>query len=469
MFCPQCGTSMADGDAFCPMCGADVRQAVAAPAAYAPQPPQPAAATPTAASTPYTKAPLGARLLALIADGVIAAALLPLGLLLVNAGVAQGNPSIPGFALLGIGGLWQLAYTLGRDGMRGAGFGKRMTGLVVTRVDTGAPASMGASVVRQLVLWALGIVPVIGSLVEPIIVISNEDGRRLGDKAAKTQVARASEVAARGHVVAGGKGLAIVAVIVALLVGIAGSAIGGVIFARTVTTVANGTDMSITTPEPPASTELIEQAATDTPEGVIDSFYAAVSSGDLDAVKATMSQELAYYAEPGMFEGWTNPDYRVVGSSDQGNDIYNVDVQEYDGDYPTYTLTYILIKEDGAWKIDDWITADEISDTGTDESAAGSIGPEEVVDAVGNMLNYMKMGDVGAMKSYATQGFQSSDPSFFYSAEGALIQFEVAEVFPDAAQWVVIVDEQWNSGPERVTYFVTEVDGRALVDGVAFE
>lgn len=450
------------------MCGADVRQAAPAPGQPVP-PVQPAAPTPAVVGTPYTKAPLGARLVALIVDGIIAAALLPLGLLLVYAGAVQQNPSIPGFVLVGIGGLWQLAYTLGRDGMRGAGFGKRMTGLVVTRVDTGAPASMGASIVRQLVLWALGIVPVIGSLIEPIIVISDKDGRRLGDKAAKTQVARTSEVAARGHVVAGGKGLAIVAVIIALLVSIAGSVIGGVIFARAITTATNGTDISIATPEPPASTELVEQAATDTPEGVIDSFYAAVNSGNFEAVKATLSQELAYYAEPGMFEGWTNPDYRVVGSSDQGNDIYNVDVQEYDGDFPTYTLTYILIREDGTWKIDDWITAEEMGDPGTDEPAAGSVGPEEAVDAVGNMLNYMQMGDVSAMKSYATQGFQSSDPGFFYSAEGALIQFEVAEVFPDAAQWVVIVDEQWNSGPERVTYFVTEVDGRALVDGVAFE
>ncbi len=436
-----------------------------------PQPQQPAVpVSQVAAGAPYTKAPLGARLLAFIADGIIGSALLPLGLLLVYAGVAQKQASVIGFVLVGLGGLWQLGYTLGRDGFRGAGFGKRLTGLVVTRVESGAPASMGASIVRQLVWWALGIIPVIGTLAEPVLVISDKDGRRLGDKAAKTQVARATEVAARGHAVASGKTMAIIVLIVALLVSIAGAIIGGVAFARAINDVADGIETTIDYSLDPDNTDPGEVALDpSSPEAVVDAFYLAVASGDIEAVKATMSEELAYYAEPGMFEGWTTPEYRIVGSSDQGDGIYNVDVQEYDGDLPTYTYTYILINENGAWKIDDWVTAEDIGDAGAGEPQGATVGVEEAVDAVGSMLYAMQTGDVNEMKSYATSNFLSSDPGFFFSAEGALSKFEVVDAYPDAAAFVVLVSEDWNSGPESVMYFVIEQDGRALVDGLEYQ
>ncbi len=196
-----------------------------------PQTPVPAAGTPGGL---YPKGPLGARLLALIADSIIAAALLPLGILVFYASLARGETPIVGMIVMSLGAMWQIAYFLGRDAFGGAGFGKRMTGLVVTSVEGGSVASAGATVLRQIVLFALGLIPAIGGLIEPIVVLVDNDGRRLGDKAAKTQVARTADVAARGVPIAHGKGAAVAVLIAALLVSMIGSVIGGLAFAQAV-------------------------------------------------------------------------------------------------------------------------------------------------------------------------------------------------------------------------------------------
>lgn len=490
MFCPQCGTNAAETDAFCPMCGADLRSVVtqqppAAPveptpppqapvhvppaAQYTPPATQYAAAAPaaayTAAGATYSKAPLGARLLALIADGIVGAILMPLGLLLVWGAALRESASVAGFIVLAISSLWQIAYTLGRDGFGGAGPGKRIAGLVVVRNDTGAPAGMGASLLRQFVLLALNSVPVIGSLIEPVLVLTDKDGRRLGDKAAKTQVVRATEVATRGYAVPTGKTAAIIVVIIAFVLGLASTAIGGVIFARTM----SGADTSIDLPaefETGSAEEPTTEAAAGSPEAAVDAFYSALATGDLEAVKATLSEELAFYADYGMLEDRMPESYRIVGSTDQGNGIYNVDVQEYAGDNPTWTYTFILIDEDGQWKIDDWVTAEETPGASSD---SGGNGVEAAVDAVGTMLVALQNGDMETVNAYTTDNMKSTHPEFFYSAEGALGDFEIVDAFQDAAIFVVVVEEQWISGPETVMYFVLPGGGGALVDGFSFE
>lgn len=426
MFCPQCGTQVPDGSGFCPACGASLAigapEPPPAPAAQppapptppappiAPAPPQPAASQPTAVQptvplpapplaavaapaalvapgSPYPKAPLGGRLLALIVDSIIAGALLPVGILLIVAASAREEVSIPGVLLAILGTVWQLAYMLGRDIAGGAGFGKRLTGLVVVSSVNDGPAKPGATLVRQIVLYALGIIPAIGSLIEPVLVLVNKEGKRLGDKAAKTQVVRTSEVAARGYALKTGKGAAIGALIAALLVSIVGSVVGGLVFARTVTGAASLTGM------PSPAIPEIETPQVETPE-----------------VETPAEQPAA---EP-------------------------------------------PIEEPG------------VTDPGAAQPA-GAVNPETAVDAVGNLLNYLKENDVDSARAYATRRFQEDDDWFFVPAGGALIQFEVTDVYSDAAVWMVEVEEQWNSGPQKSRYWVIEEDNTARVDGVIFD
>jgi len=318
--------------------------------------------------------------MAFLADGVVGSALLPLGVLLVYAGAVREEASVAGFALVAVGALWQLAYTLGRDGFAGAGFGKRLFGLTVTSSQTGAPIGLGPSVVRQLVFYALNLVPVIGSLIEPLMVVTEQAGRRLGDKAAKTQVARTADVAARGLRAPAGKTAAAIAVIVAVLVWLAGSTIGGLAFARAIDQTVNGESTTIeiagdsdtdpvVTPETP---EVAEEPAAPTeqpappaeepsqagglnPETATDavgSLLVAMQNDDVDGMREACTQRFED-ANPEYFYGASG----ALGSFEivdvfQDAAIYAVVVQE-DWISGPEEVMYFVTLEDGQARVDD--------------------------------------------------------------------------------------------------------------------
>ncbi len=352
----------------------------------------PTAAPAVASGAAYAKAPLGGRLLAYIADSIVAATLLPLGTLLVMAGGARDEVSIAGLLVSALGALWMLGYLIARDAAGGAGFGKRLTGLVVVSAETGVPAKAGPAIVRQIVMWALGLIPAIGSLIEPILVLVDKDGRRLGDKAAKTQVVRSADVAARGVPVAAGKGAAIAVVVGALVLNIVGSTIGGIVFARAAFEGADGWE-SVGT-------------------GFDDGFG---NGAGTDPWSEQPQVETPPPAQPPEGNGW-------------------------DGQMP---------------------------DTSGSEYVS-AVNAETAVDAVGNMLWSLQQDDVDRARSYASRYFQEDGEWFFYPASNALYSFEVVDVYQDAASWTVVVEENWNSGPETVIYFVIEEDNQARVDGIAW-
>lgn len=146
---------------------------------------------------PGGKADLGRRFGALLVDGLIAGVI---------------------YAILGnlnytLGWLAYAAYILVRDGlslefMNGRSIGKKLLKLRIVR-DDGAPMDLQTSVMRNLPmalgaiinaliwiggwqLWAtlswLGLVASLIALVECILVLTDAEGRRFGDKFAKTHV-----------------------------------------------------------------------------------------------------------------------------------------------------------------------------------------------------------------------------------------------------------------------------------------
>ncbi|HEU4630487.1 MAG TPA: RDD family protein [Gemmatimonadaceae bacterium] len=149
----------------------------------------------------YRKAPLGARLGASLLDGLIGtAAWLPGIVLIAMGGAGEGEGiAIVGTLVLVIGFVWALYYSFVKDGWgTGASFGKRAVGLMVVHLPTNQPCTKGQSALRALVLLLLNFVPFIGWLIEPILVLAADDGRRLGDRAADTQVVTVADYAAVG-------------------------------------------------------------------------------------------------------------------------------------------------------------------------------------------------------------------------------------------------------------------------------
>ena len=156
--------------------------------------PQPTLADVVRPSSPtgewrYPKARLGARFLAYILD--ILVAVIP-GIIITAIGFAmtprRGFSALAGVAVL-LSMAWVVYYSLTKDGWRGGqSVGKRAMDLMVVDVKTNAPCTIGESALRGLILFLLNLIPGLGWLIEPIVAIASENGRRLGDLAAGTQV-----------------------------------------------------------------------------------------------------------------------------------------------------------------------------------------------------------------------------------------------------------------------------------------
>lgn len=161
----------------------------------------------------YSKAPLWSRFLASVLDSIIAGIVPFVGaIILITAGVTNSysydwyysdfpryNGVSYGWFILGmilvIGGIiWGLVYSFIKDGLgRGQSYGKRTVGLMVVDIRDNTPCGMGKSALRNLIMTALGMIPYFGWLIEPIMVLANDKGRRLGDLAANTQVVTVKE------------------------------------------------------------------------------------------------------------------------------------------------------------------------------------------------------------------------------------------------------------------------------------
>ena len=195
-FCPKCGAENTMDATFCSKCGNNLALAQQA-ATVAVTNPSYAAPNPYAATSPapqytpilqmnYPKAGIGSRFLAHLVDSLIAGLPMLPGALLISAKRTEGF----GMLLLVIAGIWAVYYGFCKDGMVGGqSHGKRMNGLMVVSLTTNQTCTKGKSCLRALGLA----IPYIGGIVEIIMVLVTDKGRRLGDKFADTQVIEVSQ------------------------------------------------------------------------------------------------------------------------------------------------------------------------------------------------------------------------------------------------------------------------------------
>lgn len=143
----------------------------------------------TSHSLNYPKAPVLGRFIASILDGLIPlVAFIPA--LIACAIDSSGSLSL---ILIIIGAIWSIWYSFTKDGRPGGqSIGKKSMGLMVISIENNQPCTKNKSAMRCLIILLLNIVPFVGWLIEPIMVLINEKGQRLGDMVAKTQVIEAN-------------------------------------------------------------------------------------------------------------------------------------------------------------------------------------------------------------------------------------------------------------------------------------
>ena len=139
----------------------------------------------------YPKVSFGTRFWAHIIDTFIPALPMLGSAILIAIGAAAGAKilSVLGFVGIAASFFWMIYYSFTKDGREGGqSIGKKKCDLMVVNVTTNQPCSKGESALRQLDLFFLQMIPIVGWLVEPIVILASKDGRRLGDRMAGTQV-----------------------------------------------------------------------------------------------------------------------------------------------------------------------------------------------------------------------------------------------------------------------------------------
>jgi uncharacterized RDD family membrane protein YckC/RNA polymerase subunit RPABC4/transcription elongation factor Spt4 len=143
----------------------------------------------------YPKASLSNRFLASLLDGLIMTGLAIPAIICYVLGMAKlsnnynSDEAVALFVIAAFLYIIPLIYSFIKDGLsKGQSWGKKAVGLMVIYLPDNTPCSIGSSCLRCLVGILLSIIPVVGWLIEPIMVLATKDGRRLADNVASTQV-----------------------------------------------------------------------------------------------------------------------------------------------------------------------------------------------------------------------------------------------------------------------------------------
>jgi uncharacterized RDD family membrane protein YckC len=142
----------------------------------------------------FIKASLGKRFGASLLDGLLVLLLMLPALFCMLIGIQGINYRKELYGLLLILAavvlyFLPLLYSLLKDGFgQGQSWGKKALGIQVIQEETLEVCSYKASFKRNGIMTLLNFIPFVGAFIEPIVLISSEDSKRLGDNVAKTIV-----------------------------------------------------------------------------------------------------------------------------------------------------------------------------------------------------------------------------------------------------------------------------------------
>lgn len=192
--CVICNTSYSDDIKFCPRDGGEVKIILSRQFSQ-PIYGQTQSYQKFRTNQKYPKASLGNRFLASLLDGLISLSLSIPAIIFFAIGMAKADSyydkdgAIGLFFIAVLFYIIPLVYNFIKDGLgQGQSWGKKALDLMVINLDNNAPCDKGKSFFRNFISGLVAIIPFVGWLIEPIMVLATEDGRKLGDKAANTQV-----------------------------------------------------------------------------------------------------------------------------------------------------------------------------------------------------------------------------------------------------------------------------------------
>jgi uncharacterized RDD family membrane protein YckC len=190
--CVICNTAYSDDFKFCPRDGGEIKVILTIQSS---QPIYPNNEHINIQNKKYPKASIGNRFLASLLDGVILMGLSIPTSIFFMIGIKKTEryyDKDEASVLFFFGLLFYIIpvfYNFIKDGFgQGQSWGKKALDLMVVNLENNSPCDKGKSFFRNFISFMVVLIPFIGWLIEPIMILATEDGRSLGDKAANTQV-----------------------------------------------------------------------------------------------------------------------------------------------------------------------------------------------------------------------------------------------------------------------------------------
>ncbi len=189
-YCEKCGTKYSSDTRFCPKDGSAVVCRIEGQH-YSRK---------FDSDISFKKASLGSRFLASLLDGLICGILVIPAIILYVIGLSnvtynydyyyQDYSKARGFFFVAlILYLIPLTYAFIKDGLgNGQSWGKKAMGIRIIKVKDFSKCTKSTSAIRGLVSMLVSMIPLVGWIIEPIMVLTTSDGRRLADKVAGTMV-----------------------------------------------------------------------------------------------------------------------------------------------------------------------------------------------------------------------------------------------------------------------------------------
>lgn len=180
--CVICGTQYSADTKFCPKDGGAVIPEALGNSNYI-----------------FRKADLGKRFLASLLDGLISLMLSIPAIFFYVVGLNNVSSTYYGehdysnasvfFVFAFFLYLIPLVYMFVKDGLGdGQSLGKQVMKIKTINVSDNSKCSKGTSALRALLTSLINLIPLVGWIIEPIMVLVNPDGRRIADKIAGTMV-----------------------------------------------------------------------------------------------------------------------------------------------------------------------------------------------------------------------------------------------------------------------------------------
>jgi hypothetical protein len=237
------------------------------------------------------------------------------------------------------------------------------------------------------------------------------------------------------------------------------------------------TDTTSTTPTSTTTTAddtSADDAAIASAESVVNSFYAAINSADMEKIRSLVTEEMRVGVDPGAFEGWETTTFEFTRGWIQGDTAYIIgreSVQQY-GAGDNGGVRFALLRAGDGWLISNWQPVDTAQVEGQDTTGISTGIPGPLSDAVARdlvtqLLEGRKIGAGNVVRRLATKKFLTDNGDVWLDGidnSETFTAFSITSVDISGQTASVVVTEQWPEGDLPTTYGLIVAGGNVLVD-----